>query len=217
MKEISGKLLMICSEKVINEYNANPLLKMDCEKPAGFPQPLSSTVGQTRIMSTKKTKWQSYEEVSRYLLNQIAHKFDLSHFEGKQKIGGKRSGTEWEIDAKGVKEGSDIFFIVECRRYTTSRQSQEKIGALAYRIQDTGASGGIIVSPLGIQEGGKKIAQSENIHEVILDANSTTENYIMRFLNDILVGVTDKISIKDSVTVIVYDKDGNIVNEIKGK
>ena len=54
-------------------------------------------------MSTKKTKWQSYEEVSTYLLNQIAHKFGLSHFEGKQKIGGKRSGTEWEIDAKGVK------------------------------------------------------------------------------------------------------------------
>ena len=34
---------------------------------------------------------------------------------------------------------------------------------MAYRISDTGAEGGIIVSPLGVQEGGKKIAETENI------------------------------------------------------
>lgn len=147
-------------------------------------------------MSKKNTKWKSYEEVSSYLLNQFAHKFDLSFFEDKQKIKGKRSGCEWEIDAKGVNEGSNIFLVVECRRYTNSRQSQEKIGALAYKIMDTGASGGIIVSPLGIQKGGKKIAQSENVIDVILDENSTTENYIMRFLNETIVGITDTVYIK---------------------
>ncbi len=147
-------------------------------------------------MSKKDTKWKSYEEVSTYLLNQFAHKFGLSFFEDKQKIKGKRSGSEWEIDAKGVKEGSNIFLVVECRRYTTSRQSQERIGALAYKIMDTGASGGIIVSPLGIQKGGKKIAQSENVIDVILNENSTTENYIMRFLNETIVGITDTVYIK---------------------
>ncbi len=170
---------------------------------------------EPKLFANMTKKWETYEEVSRYLLDEIAHKFDLSHFEGKQKIKGKRSGTKWEIDAKGIKEGSDIFFIVECKRHTKSRQSQDLIGSLAYRIHDSGASGGIIVSPLGMQEGAKKIAQAENIHEVQLDPKSTTENYIMKFLNDILVGVTDKICIKDSVTVVVQDKNGNVVDRKK--
>ena len=62
----------------------------------------------------------------------------LKSVEGKQKIQGRRTGTTWEIDAKGVAEGSEGFFLVECRRYTTSKQSQEKTGALAYRIIDAG-------------------------------------------------------------------------------
>ena len=53
------------------------------------------------------------------------------------------------------------FVIIECRRYTKSRQSQEKIGGLAYRILDTGARGGILISPLGMQEGASKIADVE--------------------------------------------------------
>jgi hypothetical protein len=69
-------------------------------------------------------KWQSYEEVATYLLNQCAQEFGLSKVEGKQTIPGLRSDTEWEIDAKGVKEGNEGFVIIECRRYTTSRQSQ---------------------------------------------------------------------------------------------
>jgi len=81
-------------------------------------------------------EWQTYEEVATYLLNQIAEEFNLSRFEGKQKVIGKRSGTEWEIDAKGIKESDEMFIIVECRRYTKSKQTQEKIGALAYRIID---------------------------------------------------------------------------------
>ncbi len=162
-----------------------------------------------------KKKWETYEEVSRYLLDEIAHKFGLTSFEGKQKVDGKRSGTKYEIDAKGIKEGSDIYFIVECKRHTKSRQSQEIIGALAYRIHDAGASGGIIVSPLGIQKGAKKIARAENIHVVQLDPNSTTENYIMKFLNEILVGITEKIVFKDSVDAILYDKNGNIINRVK--
>jgi hypothetical protein len=89
------------------------------------------------------SNWKTYEEVAKYLLNQMADKFGLSHVEGKQKIVGKRSGTEWEIEAKGVNLSDGTFVIVECRRYTTSKQCQEKLGGLAYRILDTGAAGGI--------------------------------------------------------------------------
>lgn len=105
-------------------------------------------------------------------------------------MAGRRSGTRWSIDAKGVLTGSEGFVVVECRRQTTSRAEQEDLGGLAYRILDAGASGGIIVSPLGIQEGAKRVAAAEGIIEVTLDENSTTTDYIMRFLGRTLAGAS---------------------------
>jgi len=136
-----------------------------------------------------QTKWESYEEVAVYLLNQFAKEFGLERVEGKQRIKGQRSGTEWQIDAKGVRENNEGFLIIECRRYTTSRQNQEKIGALAYRIIDTGAVAGIIVSPLGIQEGAAKIASSEDIINVQLGEDSTSAEYVLSFLRKVMVGI----------------------------
>lgn len=133
--------------------------------------------------------WRSYEEVAAYLLDRCDSEFGFARVEGKQKVRGYRSGTEWEIDAKGVRDGDEGFVIIECRRYTTSKQSQEKVGALAYRILDTGASGGIIVSPLGLQKGATKVAQAENIIKVQLDSNSTPQEFSMRFLNKLMVGI----------------------------
>ena len=147
-------------------------------------------------------KWESYEEVATYLLDKFASDFGLERFEGKQTIQGQRSGTEWEIDAKGVRKGNEGFIIVECRRYTASKQNQEKIGGLAYRIIDTGAEGGIVVSPLGLQEGAEKIAAAENIQSVELRADSTIYDYFLRFLNNVMVGVHDTIHFKDEVIVI---------------
>lgn len=137
-------------------------------------------------------KWKTYEEVAAYLLNQFAAEFGLSRVEGKQKIKGRR--TQWEIDAKGVREGNQGFIIVECRRYTTSKQSQEKVGSLAYRITDTGAEGGILVSPLGLQEGAGKIAKAENIVEVRLAPNSAPQDFTMQFLNKIMIGLSGRIN-----------------------
>jgi hypothetical protein len=133
-------------------------------------------------------RWQSYEEVAAYLLGQFAHEFGLDRIEGKQSVTGQRSGTDWEIDAKGVRTGDGGFMIIECRRYTTSRQSQERVGGLAYRIIDTGAFGGIIVSPLGLQEGAEKVALAENIFDVRLHEDSTRHQFAMQFLNKFRVG-----------------------------
>lgn len=134
-------------------------------------------------------QWKSYEDVAVYLLDQHAQEFGLHQVEGKQTIRGERSGTEWEIDAKGVRNDNEGVLIIECRRYTTSKQNQEKLGSLAYRIIDTGAEGGIIVSPLGIQEGAAKIAAAENILNVQLDADSTPTQFAMKFLNKLMIGI----------------------------
>lgn len=147
--------------------------------------------------------WKSYEEVALYLIDTCAGEFGLTRVEGKQKVRGHRSGTEWEIDAKGVREGNEGFVIIECRRYTKSKQRQESLGALAYRILDTGASSGIIVSPLGLQEGAQKIAQTENIIDVQLDQNCTPQEFSMRFLNKLMIGMREEIGIGDSFSADV--------------
>jgi len=127
-------------------------------------------------MAAKEPKaWETYEEVARFLLKDISDTLGLGleRVEGKQKLAGK-SGTKWQVDAKGVKTEDGAIVIVECRRWTTSKPDQEDVGAFAYRIGDVGAAGGIVVTPLGVQEGGQKIAEYEGIEIVHLDANSTT-------------------------------------------
>ena len=160
----------------------------------------------------EEKKWETYEEVAIYLLNQFAEKFNLEYFEKKQIVEGERSGTSWEIDGKGIASQIEKFIIVECRRYTKSKQNQEKIGALAYRILDTGASGGILVSPLGLQEGAEKVAKAEKIVSVRLNENCTTKEYMLSFLNQIAVGLSDGVKITDSCTAEVI-RNGRVVEE----
>jgi hypothetical protein len=93
--------------------------------------------------------WRQYEQVAAHILNDVAAHFGLKRVEGKQCIPGLRSGTEWEIEAKGLSEDGQTFVIIECRRYTTSKLKQEHLGAIAYRIMDTGSAGGIIVTSIG--------------------------------------------------------------------
>nr|WP_320116501.1 restriction endonuclease [uncultured Desulfuromonas sp.] len=155
--------------------------------------------------------WDTYEQVAQHLLNQFADTFQLGSVEGKQVVSGD-SGTNWEIDAKGIKEGNEGFVIVECKRYTSSRVSQEIVAGLAYRIKDTGAGGAIIVSPMQLQEGAKKVAKHEGIQHVILDKESTTSDYMLQFLNKIFIGITEKVTFTDSFHVQVI-RDGIIIDE----
>ena len=146
-------------------------------------------------------KWQTYEEVATYLLNHFCEHFGLERVEGKQKVKGFRTGTDWMIDAKGICSDGEGFIIVECRRYTASRQNQEKLGSLAFRILDTGAAGGILVSPLGLQAGAAKVAVSENILEVKLDAESTPSDFALRFLGRMMVGASIEERVKMGMSV----------------
>jgi hypothetical protein len=150
------------------------------------------------------TAWKTYEEVARYLLEQFATLFDLERVEGKQRVPGS-SGTRWEIDAKAVKIGSGGFLIVECRDHTDAGPSQREIAALCYQIRDTGASGGIIVSPHDLQSGANIVASHEGIHHVQLRDGSSNESYLFRFLNEVFVGATDvaALTLGESATVTV--------------
>lgn len=156
-------------------------------------------------------RWKSYEEVAAYLLNQFASEFGLEYVEGNHRVAGKRSGTTWRIDAKGGRHGDAGFVIVECRRYTASKQNQERVGGLAYRIIDTGAEGGIIVSPLGLQDGAERVADAEQIVTVQLNEDCTQHEYVLQFLNKVMVGLHDTIGLKESVEIELRDRDGNVV------
>ena len=134
--------------------------------------------------------FETYEHVATFLLNEFAEHFGLRGVEGKQAVPGLVSGTTWEIDGWGVKADGAGFIIVECRRYTSSRPNQEALGGLAYRIRDTGAAGGIIVTPLGIHEGAARVAGAEGIISVQLDPSSTTSDYVLNFLNKVMIGAS---------------------------
>jgi len=144
--------------------------------------------------------WKTYEEVATYLLDKFASEFGLSKVEGKQEVKGK-TGATWEIDAKGVKEGGKGFIVVECKRHIDSKQPQATIGSLAFSITDTGASGGIIVSPLGLQKGAQIVADAKNIINVTLDVNSTPNEFGMKFLNKIMIGKCENVTLKEEIVV----------------
>ncbi len=137
--------------------------------------------------------------------------FGLGRVEGKQIVAGT-SGTRWEIDAKGLRRDDEGFVIVECKRYTKQGVSQEKIAGLAFRIQDTGAAGAIVVSPLPLQSGAKIVAESQGITHIQLSDDSTTTDYVLRFLERTFYGVSleEKVHLQDrcDATVIRASEQG---------
>ena len=141
-------------------------------------------------MAKEPKTWEKYEEVACYLLGEMGDALGLrlASVEGKQTLVGE-SGAEWEIDGKGVKADGAGIVVVECRRYTTSKVKQGAVAQLAWTISDLGASGGIVVTPIGVQKGGQLIARSAGIQIVHLDADSSTTAYVLKFLRDVLIGV----------------------------
>ena len=155
----------------------------------------------------KSKKWRDYEEVSEFLINQLRQEFGMQRVEGKQKSIGVDTGTEWEVEAKGVSQDGNGIIIIECRRYTTSRQNQEKIAGMTYRIIDTKAQGGIMISPLGFQKGAEKIAKANNIVSVMIDSNSTPQRFAVDFMHKLFLGtVMDVGGIKISSTTTLTRK-----------
>jgi hypothetical protein len=138
-------------------------------------------------VTQEPTTWQDYEQVSRHILEQMNEVFELGlkRVEGKQRLLGI-SGVVTEIDAKGVKL-DDGTVIIECRQ-KSKRLDLDAVRAIAYKIKDLGGSEGIIVSPLKLQKGGSVLAAYENIKHVILERNSTTTDFRVQFLDQVVFG-----------------------------
>lgn len=132
--------------------------------------------------------WRRYEVAAQEILQRLCNELGLSKVEGKQTILGD-SGATWEIDAKGIVQRDTAFVIIECRRYTTSKIKQEEAAALAWRVQDTGATGALLVSPLGLQEGAAKVAASSRILAVHMTPDSTLEEFVVSFLDKLFVSL----------------------------
>ena len=166
-------------------------------------------------MTNIPAKWETYEQVARKVISDLRRELDVHLVEGKQELQGD-SGATWEIDGKATTGSADGFFVVEARRHTTSGQKQEHLAALAYRIQDLGGTGGIIVSPLPLQRGAKLIAAHENIVELRLSAESTTENYMAQFLEHTfhLATVKSAVVFRDYCTATVIEPDGTRTDDV---
>ena len=148
--------------------------------------------------------WSIYEDAARKVLVDLRMTLGLSSIEGKQSLAGL-SGATWEIDAKAWQDGGDGFLVVEARRHTSSGLKQEEIGAIAYRIQDTRAVGGVVVSPLPLQSGATLVARSTGIAHVRLEPESTTESYVAEFLGRRFLGasITESLNATDICDAVV--------------
>ncbi|MEO6324230.1 MAG: hypothetical protein ABIT01_00985 [Thermoanaerobaculia bacterium] len=153
-------------------------------------------------------KSESYEMVARGIVKTLRERFGLATVEDKQNVPGA-SGTSWEIDGKAIDEDGERFFIVEARRHTTKGLEQEQLGAIAFRIKDTGASGAFVISPLPLQRGAEMVARAASIKHLQVSADSTPDNYIVEFLvgvmREIHIGMTDYATVRDSLTITLKD------------
>jgi hypothetical protein len=153
----------------------------------------------TEMGTEEPTTWESYEDVARYLLGQVSDALGLGleTVEGKQTLVGE-SGAKWEIDGKGVNADDGATVVVECRRYTTSKVKQSAVASLAWTISDLGASGGIVVTPIGVQAGGRLIAESADIRIIRLNENATITDYVMEFLDKVSIGRSFSVTLATS-------------------
>jgi hypothetical protein len=170
------------------------------------------TPTQSGTADNRGKAWRNYEEVAAYVLQEVSQTFGISTVEGKQKIKGLRSGTEWEIDAKAIRESDGALLIVECRR-KIDRLTQEALGAVAYRIADTGAGGAITVSPHPLQRGAAKVAAAEGIRHVQLDPDSTRDQWRAQIEDLLMLGFTAMVRVHASVNIKVMNADSTVVEE----
>ena len=140
-----------------------------------------------------------YQDAARKALTDIRQVLGVATVEGKQSLDGT-SGTAWELDAKAWREGADGFLVIEVRRHTSAGLKQEDLAAIAYRIQDVGGSGGIVVSPLPLQKGAQIVAKSADIAHVRLSPESTTESYLAELMGRRFLGETITESVHATAT-----------------
>jgi RecB family endonuclease NucS len=126
----------------------------------------------------QRGSWRNYEATIRSLIDKlrsVKNQLNLIKIEPKTKINGV-SGTIWEIDGIGY-DADDNLVPIECKLRSKYKISQSILASFAYIIKDIGATRGIIVTPIGLQKGAKKIAEHENIEVITLNQNATSNEF----------------------------------------
>jgi len=104
-----------------------------------------------------------YETVTRKIFHNLRESLGIYGVsEDKTKHIGN-SSTNWTLDASCYPSEDGILVIIECRRKTTSKVTQEQVGGLAFRVGDIGASSAFMVTPIGFQMGAKKVATAKKL------------------------------------------------------
>jgi len=147
-----------------------------------------------------------YEQVTRAILEQCREQLGFKEVRPKSKIPGK-TGTRWEIDATCYRVESEGMILVECRRHTTRKIDQEQVAGLVFRIRDTGAEGGLVVTPLGFQEGAELVAKACKVTMATLNPNATEREYVLRIAEQLFIGVSavGASAVPGGVTVTIGD------------
>ena len=154
-----------------------------------------------------------YESVSVILLSRFKRVLEFKRVEGKQRAFGA-SGTRWQLDAKVFKRNRAVFLIVEVKRHTKKKISQAIVGSLVAAIRDTGAVGGLVVSPHGMQKGATMLAKANNIKAVQLTADSTSTDYLMESCQNAWRGISETIPpVRDSALITMIDSSGRVVRQ----
>ena len=143
---------------------------------------------------SSKVHWAEYEKNVTLLLNKLQIFPEVTELQEKIKVRGQKTKLLWEIDAIAFLQSGE-FWIIECRQLSSSRIKQEHVAAIAYRKCDLGAIGAITASPQPLQRGARIIAETENLKHIVLEKESTSERYILKFLNDVFIKRSESLGI----------------------
>ena len=145
--------------------------------------------------------WERYEEVVQQILGHLRTELGFASVEGKGKQPGA-SGTEWEADAICYRQGDGKMILVECKHWSR-RIDQRTMGQFAFSINDSGAAGGLLVTPIGYQEGAAKVANASKIGMATLNPDATDREYALRIAERLFIGIADRIHFTDVATAVV--------------
>jgi hypothetical protein len=159
--------------------------------------------------------WKEFEDVVRSIVNMHSEAFGLDSVEpSAAKILGQ-SGYVWTIEIVGYCKGSKKIAIFEVRRKKRNIEPEE-VSGLRGRIEDTQAGKGYIVTKLNrrLSIGSQKLADFNKIEHIQVSADATPDVYVMRYLRQFFVGLSDTMQPSDSVEAIVRDREGKIIQKI---
>src|SRR3972149_586227 len=128
--------------------------------------------------SNKPQTWKSYEDAVRAIISQHREFLGLEFIEPTSgKVEGK-SGYSWNIEIIGYTSGNRKMVLVEVRRKTTRNIIPAEAGALAYRIEDTGAEKGYFVSAgePRLSSGATQLPPLQKAAHIQLAVDSTPDN-----------------------------------------